>query len=179
MTSRNKISKEYIDNLLREYDTTIIEYPEQLGSKSNVKFICGNKNCNEQVEKQVRYIQKNGAYCKTCLLSNQELRKKLPEKNTQPKKEYNRKYVFELLHTSSATLDKDIEDNIDRDTQIYYRCHCRKIGNKHNKSIRNIEISGAYCEDCINENAKSKRIKTNQEKYGVEHTYELNNVKQD
>lgn len=179
MTSRNKITKEYIESLLGEYDTEVLEYPDQLGSKCNIKFKCGNKDCNEEVEKQVRYIQKNGAYCKTCLLSNRDLRKKNPEKHTQPKKEYNRKYVFDLLQKCNATLVNDVEENINRDTQIHYRCYCRKFDNRHNKSIRNIEINGAYCEDCIQEKAKLKRVKTNNEKYGVDHTYELNNVKQE
>ena len=178
MSSRQKITKEYIVNLLKEYETCIISWPDVLGSKATVKFKCANKTCNVEVDKQIRYIQKNGAYCKTCLLSNPSYRKKIEHVEQKEVKQYNREYVFNLLKKYDATLVKDI-DNINRDTQIYYRCHCSKKFNKYNKSIRNMEISGVYCEDCLKEKSKSKRTQTNNERYGVEHTYELHALKDD
>lgn len=174
MASRQKITRDYISSLLQKYNTEIVEWPEKLGSKVSIKFKCSR--CKENTDKQIRYVQKNGAYCKTCLLEDTSIRTKHDNSETIKLKTYNREYVFLLLKKNNATLAEDIDDEIDRDTKIHYRCCCAKINNYNEKTIRNIEITGAFCKDCIKNKSNEKRTETNLEKYGVKHTYELWNL---
>jgi len=74
------------------------------------------------------------------------------------------------LKDNNAVLIKinyaDSRNKLTRDAEIEYICNCKKNGKR---CFRNLINLGAFCEECAKQNEVKKIIKTNLEKYGVEH----------
>lgn len=59
-------------------------------------------------------------------------------------------------------------DKINRDTRIHYYCIKDGCFNTYNKTVRNIiDLGGAYCKQCTNNNKAAKTKQTALKKYGV------------
>ena len=77
-------------------------------------------------------------------------KKKKLNKLTIGKLKYSNSFLKELIEKYEANLLKNYEDlELNRDSQIIFRCKCN---NPHTKSFRSIERAGAYCKTCQTSN---------------------------
>ena len=87
------------------------------------------------------------------------------------------KYTSELLESvikrNNAILI-GIYEKLSRDSIITFQCIC---GEKVEKVFRYMNEHCAKCKKCTNESKNNKRIKTNMQLYGVEHTSQCNIIK--
>jgi hypothetical protein len=176
----------YDKKLLQEIcdrDKCIIDFDkiEKYNREIKVDFIC---NCGNEYCKTIRQIYDvSGGYCKICTKNKRKEKVKqtcierFGVENTLINLK-NIRYTKELLENicsrDKCIIDFDKIEKYNRDTKIKFICNC---GIEHSKTFRQIYEIGAFCKICTENKKKEKNKKTCLDKYGVEHSSQLEKTK--
>lgn len=92
------------------------------------------------------------------------------KKKIRPKRRFERKFLDECISRDEAILlaNEDNYTHLIRETVIRFTCKCGKESTKQFMYLA--DRSGAFCEVCSRQNRTNKSKETCLEKYGVEHT---------
>ena len=131
--------------------------PKRLVSSTIISFVC---QCGTPNQKTFRVLLENGGgYCNVCTRSNA---------HTKHMKARDLKYDISIVNTCSIrdqfSLIEKLPEFILRDTIIKFKCRC---GILTEKSMKNVEMFGGFCKECMTIEMISRQRKTNMENLGV------------
>jgi Icc-related predicted phosphoesterase len=177
----------YTKELLEEIcirDKCIINFDEikKYNREVKIDFIC---ICGIIYNKTFRQLyEAGGAYCKICTEINRQEKVKKTCLNKYGVENilinlgnirYTKELLEEICNRDKCIINFNKIKKYNKEIKIDFICIC---GITYNKTFRQLyEVSGAYCKLCTEINRQEKRIENNLEKYGVEHTSQLQEVK--
>jgi hypothetical protein len=179
---RFNYNKKNLDVLAGLYNVSDVSHNDHLNRKTAIQYKCGS--CKKDNTKDYRYIPSTGFICdsKNCNGSkkngmHQQIIDELINESTPIKTPI--KYTKELLQIhlqkDGAKLLGDIPKCINRDIDIPFTCNCGKEDKKNFRLI--VESSGAFCEECSENNKQDKIKSTNLIVRGVECALQDPNIK--
>lgn len=151
---------------------TLLQTYENINRESYIEGKCIHNNCENNFNKNFRQLVKTGAYCVYCMskISNNKIR--------DAKVKYDVNILHNFCNENNILLTDDYSNKfVNRDTIIQGVCKNDECEQIFTKPLRQLLKINGYCEICSKENGKSKIIKTNIQKFGVDNAMKCQNIK--
>jgi hypothetical protein len=163
-----QFNQELLDKCLQKTEAVLSETCEKLTQTARIKFQC---KCGKNNEKQFRRLLLSGAFCETCMKS--ENLKKQSEKPYTSSESYNLEVLNTYIGEAEASLVSELPP-LKKEARICFLCKC---GKEDSKTFVRIKQTGIYCKECTEANRREKRELTNIDRYGTTCTLQNEEIK--